>query len=318
MPEQMMHTAESLPNPFPEHIRTVGVAAPCGIPDPERLARGKRRLETWGLEVVDRTQGLTPDRFLAATDNHRQKTLRELLSNRHVHAIVAARGGYGAARLLPLLDWERIRQRNLPIVGYSDCTALHMAALANGCTNHIFGPMVTGDFARIPDNEDETAQLAAVFASLRTAFAPPPNTPVCGTPLHALRRGTATGPVTPANLAVLTSLLGTPFFPDLSDCILVLEDVNEAAYRVDRCLNQLDQAGVLGKLGGLVFGQFTDCEDGQWIPEVMKCFATRINGPVARGLPFGHAFPSIALPVGIPATLTANPPEVRFAWAHHP
>lgn len=315
MSDRLPTGTNSFPSPFPPHIRTLGVVAISGIPDRTRLRRGIRRLASWNLEVVDRTGTLKPERFLAASDKDRLQALNELIDDERIDAVVAARGGYGAARLLPAIDWERLRRRNLPFIGYSDCTALHVAAFAHGCTRHIFGPMVSGDFARIPADEGEANDLAAVLASLRTAFEPAPETPVCGIPLKPLHSGRATGPLIPANLAVLTSLLGTPFFPDLSGCILVLEDINEAAYRIDRCLNQLDQAGVLPRLAGILFAQFTDCEDDHWLPEVLDCTAAAINGPVAAGMPFGHAFPSISLPVGTPVTLTVHPASVSLDWA---
>ncbi|MBN2450274.1 MAG: LD-carboxypeptidase [Lentisphaeria bacterium] len=121
--------------------------------------------------------------------------------------------------------------------------------------------------------------------------------------LEPLRQGTVTGPLFPANLAVLASLAGTAHWPDLRGAVLVLEDIHEAAYRVDRCLNQLDAVGCLGTVGGLVFGQFTDAEDAQWLPEVFADFAGRVRGPVAAGLGFGHVFPSLSLPVGCMARL---------------
>jgi muramoyltetrapeptide carboxypeptidase len=293
-----------LPCPFPPEIRTVGVFAPAGVPDPERLQRGLDQLRDWGLETVYPGRDDARDRFFAATDSRRGQRLHELLANPDVDLLLAARGGYGCARLLDQLDWGLFLARNLPLVGYSDLTALQVAAFARGYRRGVFGPMVAGDLARLPVAVEEEEELARVHASLSAALAG--CTQTFG-PLHCLQAGEATGPLVPANLAVLASLAGTAHVPDLSGAILVLEDVNEAAYRIDRCLYQLAQGGVLASVAGLVFAQFSRTEDAEWLPEVLADYAGRIAGPVVSGLAFGHAFPSVCLPVGTSARLLAAP-----------
>lgn len=295
-------------NPFPPGIRTVGIFAPAGIPDPEKLAAGLERLHGWGLESVFPGRDDPPERFLAAPDALRRQRLHELLADSRVDILLAARGGYGCARLLDGLDWPRFLERNLPLIGYSDLTALQAAAYARGYRRGVCGPMLAGDFARLPA-AGETELPAGVFASLRAALSGRSQT---FPDLECLRPGTAEGPLLPANLAVLASLVGTPHLPDLAGTILVLEDVGEAAYRIDRYLNQLDQAGSLRRVAGLVFGQFTRTEDEHWLPAVLADFAARIAGPVAAGLAFGHAFPSVSLPVGTPARLRASDRETRL------
>jgi muramoyltetrapeptide carboxypeptidase len=286
-------------NPFPSNIRTVGIFAPAGIPDPGKLAAGLERLHGWGIKTVFPGREDPPERFLAAPDAIRLQRLHELLADPCVDALLAARGGYGCARLLDGIDWPVFLQRNLPLIGYSDLTALQAAAYAHGYRRGIFGPMLTGDFAC-----GETDLLGGVFASLRAVLTGQPQTfPDLACP----RPGSAVGSLFPANLAVLASLVGTPHLPSLAGTILVLEDVGEAAYRIDRYLHQLDRAGALRGVAGLVFGQFTRTEDEHWLPAVLADFAARIDGPVATGLAFGHAFPSCCLPLGVPARLEATP-----------
>jgi len=135
-----------------------------------------------------------------------------------------------------------------------------------------------------------------------------------GTRLTTLRPGRAVGPLVPATLAILAALLSTPFLPSLDGAILVLEDVHEAAHRIDRYLTQLEHAHLLCRLGGLVFGSFTDGEDSEWLPSIFAEFAAKIPGPVVCGLPFGHQFPSISLPVGRLARLEATADHVRLGW----
>jgi len=291
------------PCPFPPEIRTVGVFAPAGVPEPERLGRGLARLRDWGLDVVYPGHADQRERFLAGLDALRLQRLHELLANPGVDLLLAARGGYGCARLLDGLDWDLFVERNLPLVGYSDLTALHAAAFGHGYRRGVFGPMVTGDLGRLPADEEGATALTRVYDSLQVALRGQPQT---FNDLTCLRPGRAAGPLVPANLSVLASLAGTRHLPDLTGTILVLEDINEAAYCLDRYLHQLDQVGSLGKLAGLVFAQFSETEDAEWLPGVLADFAARVPGPVATGLEFGHAFPSCSLPVGAPFQLAVD------------
>jgi len=307
-----MITGNALGNPFPRAVRTIGVFAPAGVAEPARLERGLARLRGWGLEVALAGPVGPAERFLAASDERRACALNELLRNPQVDVLLAARGGYGCGRILEMLDLEGLKARAIPLIGYSDVTALHAAAFARGCRTHVAGPMVCNALSRQPADEPETGHLAAVFESLRRALA---GEAIEVASLRPLRVGRGEGLLLPANLSVLTSLVGTPFLPDLSGVILVLEDVGEAAYRVDRYLNQLRQAGCLQRLAGLVLGQFTEGDDAQWLPEVFADFARHVPGPVVAGLEFGHGFPSMSLPVGRLARLQADADGGRLAIA---
>ncbi len=292
-----------LANPFPPRVKTIGVFAPAGIPEPARFERGLARLRGWGIELVLACPQ-APERFLAAADAERAAALNALIRQPQIDLLLAARGGYGCARLLDRVDFQALQARRLPLVGYSDLTALHATAFGRGDRVHVAGPMVCSALARQPVTDDEAAGLRAGLESLRQALAGEAMT--VAAPLRALRAGTATGLLLPANLSVLTSLVGTPFMPSLEGVVLVLEDVGEAAYRVDRYLQQLLQAGYLRQLAGLAYGQFTEGEDAAWLPGVLADFARQVNGPVVAGLEFGHGFPSLSLPVGRPCRLTAT------------
>lgn len=292
-----------LPNPFPPRVKTLGVFAPAGIPEPARFERGLARLRGWGLELVLACPQ-PPERFLSAPDAVRAAALNGLIREPQIDLLLAARGGYGCARLLDQVDFRALRARHLPLVGYSDLTALHATAFGRGDRGHVAGPMVCSALARQPVDDGEAQGLRVVLESLRQVLAG--EAMAVTRPLRTLRPGTATGPLLPANLSVLTSLIGTPFMPSLEGVVLVLEDVGEAAYRVDRYLQQLLQAGYLRQLAGLVYGQFTESEDAAWLPGVLADFAPQVHGPVVAGLEFGHGFPSLSLPVGRPCHLTAT------------
>jgi muramoyltetrapeptide carboxypeptidase len=292
-----------LANPFPPSVRTIGVFAPAGIPEPARFERGLARLRGWGLELVLGCPR-QPERFLSAPDAVRAAALNELMHQAQIDLLLAARGGYGCGRILDRVDFGALRRRGIPLIGYSDISALHAVAFGQGSWVHVAGPMVCNALAREPVDADEAGRLGAVLESFRQVLAGEAITVTAS--LRTLRAGTAAGRLLPTNLSVLASLVGTPFLPSLAGAILVLEDVGEAAYRVDRYLQQLQQAGCLRQLGGLVLGQFSEGEDAAWLPEVFADIATQVNGPVVAGLEFGHGFPSLSLPVGRPCCLTAT------------
>ncbi|NCB17874.1 MAG: LD-carboxypeptidase, partial [Synergistales bacterium] len=134
--------------------------APAGVPDPARLARGMDRLRSWGLELVYPGVGDPRERFLAGTDALRARRLHELLTDPRIDALLAVRGGYGCARLLDQIDWNLLRQRDVPLIGYSDLTALHVAAYGHGYRRGVFGPMVASDLGREPVTAEEEKALA--------------------------------------------------------------------------------------------------------------------------------------------------------------
>lgn len=318
MPEQApaRHAAVEFPNPFPPEIRTLGLFTPAGIPRASALKVGCRRLRDWGLELVWGTAPEATRRALAGSDAARAAEVAELVGRREVQALLAVRGGFGCARLLEHLDLELLRARPLPVIGYSDLTALHLALFGAGVRTGLSGPMVAVELGRVPQSPAEADALAFTFRSFAEAWRPRPQVALpAGTRLTVLKPGSARGPVIPATVSVLASLLGTAHLPDLTGTILVLEDVNEAAHRLDRYFTQLRQAGLLRRLAGLVFGRFANTEDGHWIPDLLAETAEAVPGPVLSGLPYGHALPLVTIPVGRTGTLAASADTVQtLGW----
>lgn len=300
-------------NPFSGMFHTLGLWASSGRADAERVAAGAERLRGWGLEVVFPQLPGDPRRYLSAADAVRIAHLHELLGNRRVEAILAVRGGFGVTRLLDDIDWAAVRQRDLPAIGYSDFTGFLLAAWKRGCRHLVHGPMLCPDLSRKPLTPEEAAGARAALQSLAACLRGDERLlPSSAVPL-VLRAGQARGPLVPANLSLLTALLGTAHWPELDGCILVIEDVNEAAHRVDRMLTQLRSAGILRRLAGLAFGQFTAGEDNGYLPEVLADFAEAVPGPVVADLPFGHVAHTISLPVGAVAIIdTAADPASRL------
>jgi muramoyltetrapeptide carboxypeptidase len=286
-----------------EKGETVGVIAPSGVVDPGELAEGIKRVEAMGFRVsVGRNVGLA-HRYTAGTDRDRAGDLQEMFADPQVRAILCARGGYGATRLLPMLDEALLARHPKILVGSSDVTALLLYLVHRVGTVAFHGPMVAPNFGRSPSALSSEGLLQAICPSEsggRVRFGG----------LAGWRKGSARGKLTGGCLSVLCAMLGTPYEPDTRGSVLFLEDVNEAPYRVDRMLTQLKTAGKLAGVRGLVFGKMIDCHPasgaGYGLEEVILEAIGDFEGPVLFGLPAGHGGEQITLPFGVEAELDGN------------
>lgn len=276
----------------------VGVAALSGPVDPQRLQRGLAALADLGFEprLADNLHHRRG--YLAGSDGERLDAFHRLAADPSLGAILFARGGYGVMRLLPAVDWPLLARYPRAYVGYSDLTAFllqvpHRLGLAS-----FHGPMVAADLARGLSPEEEGSLLAALAGEL------PAELPAG----RWLRAGEAEGPVVGGCLSLLAALVGTPFFPSLEGAILVVEDVGERLYRLDRLLTQLLLAGSLDGLAALVVGHvdLLPDEDGDALPDLLAERAEGFSWPVAVGLPCGHSAPNLTLPLGLPGHLGAD------------
>lgn len=277
------------------HGDVVGVVAPAGVVDAERLAAGVAVVEQWGLSVELGAAVRARAGYLAGDDASRRADLQRMLDTPEVRAVFCARGGYGSQRLVPDLDLTALVRGPKPIVGYSDATALLGAALRAGVLA-IHGPMVAADLARGLARRSLEHLHALLFDPAYRWEAEVP---------LAIRPGRATGRLVGGCLSVLVTTLGTPWAPDTRGAILFLEDVNEVPYRIDRMLTHLRQAGCLDAVAGVVFGTMAACRswDGIAVADVVRaCFADAPY-PVGFGLPAGHdpaaaGVENLALPLG--------------------
>lgn len=286
----------------------VGVIAPSGAVDAERLARGVAVLEGCGLHVEVGGAALDRHAYLAGEDGARLADLERMAADEHIRALFCARGGYGSQRLLPALDLGRLVPVPKPIVGYSDATALLTAAVAAGMVA-VHGPMVADDVAR-GLTERSLAHLRALLTDpgFRWEIEAP----------QTVRGGRARGRLVGGCLAVLVAALGTPWAIDTDGAILFLEDVAERPYRLDRLLTQLRQAGKLDRIAGLVFGTMAACPevDGVGPLDVVRACCGDLPCPIAFGLPAGHdprpeRCENLALPLGIEVELDADRGRLR-------
>lgn len=292
------------------HVRLV---APAGPFPADLLAGGIAVLRSWGLEVSvgSHVLGARPALpYLAATDAARAADLRDAWCDPTVDAVLCVRGGYGCLRVLDLLDWAAMadavaaRAGGPPVfAGSSDVTALHEAFAARLGVATVFSPMIaTQAFTGNP----------AAREGLRQALLGPgrPVTvsgPGAGALLPGVTGGVVGGVTTGGNASLLVALLGDPAARVPSPgSIVLLEDVNEAPYRIDRILTQLLRAGWFEQVAGIALGSFTDCGDPVVLREVLLDRLAGLGVPVAWGLRFGHCAGAATVALGVPAELDAD------------
>ena len=292
--------------PAPRPGARVALVAPAGP------LRGRRDLEhavsnvrALGWQPVVGEHVLDSDGYFAGRDEARLGDLNRAAADATIDMIWCIRGGYGAMRLLDAIDYEAFRGHPVPIVGFSDITALHAAIGSRAELVTFHGPTARGELTDFSRRSLERA-LAG-----EDPFRD-------GTAIRTLHGGRATGRLVGGNLALLAALCGTPFAPRYDGAILVLEDVNEAVYRIDRMLVQLRLAGALGRCAGIVFGAFTAAPEEETgggarrLDDVLAETARALRVPCVSGAPVGHISEQWTIPLGATATLDADAGTLRL------
>jgi muramoyltetrapeptide carboxypeptidase len=274
---------------------TIGIAAPGGPVDPALLAGGRAVWEAAGFRVVHRDDIAARRGYLAGDDDRRAAELAELVAEPAIDAIVCARGGYGAPRILDRLDAAAFRAARKPLVGYSDATALLLWLRRRAGLVSFHGPMLE----RGSDVDAEA--MRALFDALTGGRG---ERAWSGTPRVAGRR---TGRLVGGNLVLVAASLGTPWEVDTRGAILLFEEVNEPPYRIDRLLQQLRAAGKLAQLAGIGVGALIGCSDERYPQPSAEDVVAEIAGalaiPLVTGLPFGHCKNNRTWPLGGRATI---------------
>lgn len=279
----------------------VAIVAPAGPVQPERLEAGLQVLRGWGLQPQVYPHVLTQTGFLAGTDAQRSADLCAALTDPSISAVLCARGGYGVQRILATLDYSALRQAPKLLMGFSDITALHGALWRHAGWRTVHGPVI-GQLGEGGATAEAARQVLMSAAEVQVHADPT-------TPTYRVQApGRAEGILLGGNLTMLASALGTVYMPDLRGAVLLLEDVGEAPYRIDRVLTQLLSAGAFEQLAGIVIGQF-ECRDSKYGVVVEDVLMERLHGlgvPILGGLPIGHGTPNVAVPLGSPAFIDVN------------
>ena len=283
----------------------VGVVAPSGPVDPAVLpaVEALYARHGWRVRLYPSCRARHPVLpYLAGDDAQRLADLHAALADDEVAAIHALRGGYGAMRLLPGIDTALLRAKPKLLMGYSDITALHALWAAEGLPS-LHAPMPASDLIRPGREDDEAALVALLEGGLPAGRVLAPELEP-GEPVHP---GVAEGVLIGGNLSLVAALCGTPWAWNPHRAILFLEDVSESLYRVDRYLTQLQLAGVLHAVAGIVLGSFTESEAPEaLLRERLLPLCRELGKPLLGGWPTGHGTPNRPLPLGLRVRLDAG------------
>lgn len=292
---------------------TLGLLSPSSpSAEDDQIAAAIERVESLGFRTRVAPHAYARTEYLAGSDADRAADFNALIRDPQVDALLCIRGGYGAARILPMLDYDAIIAHPKPIVGYSDITALHCAVGRRTGLVTYHGPIAGQNFTDYSWTEFRKVLMQG-DAPVRIGAPPPfdggPGRIDTDNRIVRIAPGVAEGPLVGGNLSLVASLTGTPWAPDFAGAILCLEDVDEAPYRIDRMLTQLWLAGHLQQCAGIVFGKFTDADDDGntfSVEHVLRDRCAPLGIPVLRGLMFGHVPDQTVLPLGVRARLDAD------------
>lgn len=285
-----------MPHSLGENAR-VALVAPAGIlPEPAHIKRAEENVRSLGWIPVPGTNVSAAYAYFAGTDVERLHDLNAALRDESVDAIWCIRGGYGSMRLLPKVDYGALRSNPRPVIGFSDITALHSAFNKECGLVTFHAPTARGELS---DFSREHLVRAVVDHSDSCGIAP------AG---RVLRAGRARGRLAGGNLALISALMGTPWQLDFDGAILVIEDIDEAAYRVDRMLRQLLLSGALHRCKAIVAGDFRPpdgetARNNRGVDDVLAEAAEEAGIPCFSNAPFGHITDQWTLPLGATAEM---------------
>ena len=288
----------------------IGIISPASTPDDlSKINSGVSYLEKLGYRVeVGKNVGLQ-EGYLAGSDKQRLDDIHEMFKNKLVRAILCVRGGYGSGRLLDKIDYNLIKKNPKIFVGYSDINALQAAFYAKTGLVTFSGPMVAVDFHHEVSPFTEEIFWRTITSNKKIGKLKNPR----NEKFYTLNKGRSSGRIIGGNLSLLVSLMGTEYFPKLKDSILLLEDINEAPYRVDRMLNQLRLAKYFKQVKGVALGHFVDCVNNDssnpsfTLNEVIvEYFQKQLKLPVLYNIKHGHVKENITIPFGVKCVLNAS------------
>jgi len=297
---------------------TIALVSPsAATDDPFDLQLAREAMEALGFKVKTGAHYASRRGHLAGTDAGRADDLNAMFADREVKAVICVRGGSGAARLLPLLDYDAIRRNPKVLLGYSDITALHSAIQAQTGLVTFHGPMGSGSWNSFNADQFRRVFFERELMEYRNIAERGDELVQRRNRTVAIAGGKARGELVGGNLSVLVALAGSPYLPDFTGKILFLEDVSEAPYRIDRMFSTLKLMGALDRIAGLVFGECTDCEPGDGygsltLAQILDDYIKPLKIPAYRGAMIGHIRQQFIVPVGGKVEMDADAGTFRM------
>ncbi len=287
----------------------IGIISPASSPDDlTKINKGVEYLESLGYKAaVGKNVGKT-NGYLAGTNAERIEDLHSMFSNKEVKAVFTVRGGYGSIRLLDKIDYDLIRKNPKIFVGYSDINALQLAFLKQCGLVTFSGPMVAVDFHNEVSPFTEENFWKMITSDKKIGKLHNPNEER----FFHLTEGKGEGKIIGGNLTIISSMMGTEYLPEFDKSILLLEDINEPPYKVDRMLNQLKLAKVFRKLKGIILGRFVNCyepdemKNSLTLNEVIEEYFHSLKIPVIYNFKHGHIKDNLTIPLGLNASVNAG------------
>lgn len=288
--------------PFLKAGDTVAIVATAGKVKQQDMEHARAIITAWGCKVLFGGRLFSEGHsYLAGTDAERKEDLQRAIDDPQVRAIICARGGYGTTRIIDGINWQNLIKNPKWIAGFSDITAIHLYCMKLGVES------IHSTMPRLFTRDD----MASSIESLRNILFGEKTPALVGEVNKSNRSGTATGKLIGGNLSLLVDSIGTSTDPDMRDNILVIEEVSEFYYKIDRMLMQLRRAGKLQELAGLVIGHITDALEtdipfNETIEQIVLSKVRDYYYPVAFGIPTGHEAPNIAWRHGHEMKLTVQ------------
>jgi len=291
---------------------TVGLVSPsAATADRMQFTFAAEALEGLGFQVKLGKNLKNRYGHLAGPDEQRAEDLNDMFSDKDIKAIICIRGGSGASRILPMLDYKAIAKNPKPLLGYSDITALHCAIQSQTGLITFHGPMGSGSWNSFNVEQFEKVFIEKEKVTYQNIHGESDDLVVKSNRIQTLKGGKAEGKILGGNLTVLTSISGSPYYPDFRDAILFIEDIGEDPYKVDRMMSTLKLNGTLDLIKGFIFGQCSDCEPGGGygsltLDQVLDDYILPLKIPAYSGAMIGHIAKQFIIPVGAQVAMDAD------------
>lgn len=292
---------------------TVALIATSGPADLEKIDPSIKALEELGLNVVVGKSVYSKHGYLSGEDSIRSDDINQMFEDKNIQGIFVIRGGYGAQRLLNMIDYKEIKNNPKVFVGYSDVTILHNVFNQKCGFITFHAPMPSTELCNDFDEYTKESYFKNIFSSRPLGKIQNPN----GEEMITLVNGKAEGILTGGNLSLIVATMGTPYEIDTKGKILFLEEVGEEIYKVDRMFVQLKQCGKFRDAEGVIFGRFTNCmcsnqKNKLELEEVIKELIVSENKPIISNIICGHCMPTMTLPLGSKIIMDADKKQIIF------